>query len=147
MAKPVLLLLDAHDIGGAAIGGEQIGAVLGPKEFVERGDAREEADEVVFHLCPLSLCPLSPRERARVRAASVISWRRGLRLWNIPHPALSRRERVPESLPARGEYGGDEIVADALLAQMDLEAVGEKGEELISNQSCLALYSYKAMFT
>src|SRR5260370_41632286 len=116
MAMPVLLLLDAHDIGGAAIGGEQIGPVLALEELIERGDPREEADEVVF-----DLCPLSPRERVRVRAASVKLCRRGSGLGNIPHPALSRWERVPESLAARGEDGGDEIVAHAPLAEMNFE--------------------------
>src|SRR5260370_545596 len=117
MAMPVLLLLDAHDIGGAAIGGEQIGPVLALEELIERGAAGEEAGEVVF-----GLCPPSPRERVRVRAASVKLCRRGSGIGNIPHPALSRRERVPESLLAGGEDGGDEIVAHALLAEMNFKA-------------------------
>ena len=48
MGAPVLLLLDPHDVRGAAIGGEEIGAVLALEELVERGDAREETDEIVF---------------------------------------------------------------------------------------------------
>src|SRR5438445_13655230 len=103
MAMPVLLLLDAHDIGGTAVGCEQIGPVLVLEEFVERRDAREETDEVVLDLGLLSLCPLSLRERVRVRAGSVTLWRRGSGLGNIPHPALSRGERVPERVPARGK--------------------------------------------
>ncbi len=44
----VLPLLDAHDVGGPPVGGEQIGAVVAGKECAERLHAREQAHEVVF---------------------------------------------------------------------------------------------------
>ena len=44
----VLLLLDAQDIGGALVAGEQVGAVFGSNEGLQGFDAGEQADEVVF---------------------------------------------------------------------------------------------------
>src|SRR5262249_48378379 len=44
----VLLLLDADDVGGALIAGEQILAVVGVEEFAQRLDAAHDEDEVVL---------------------------------------------------------------------------------------------------
>ena len=44
-ALPVLLL---EDVGGALVAGEQVGAVLGADEGLERVDAGEQADEIVL---------------------------------------------------------------------------------------------------
>ena len=45
---------------------------------------------------------------------------------------LGPREQADEVvLVADGEHGGDQVVADAALAQMDLQAVGEEGDQLV----------------
>ena len=46
--RAVLLFLDAQDVGGAAIGGEQVGAVFGAEQTSDRIAAGEQADEVVI---------------------------------------------------------------------------------------------------
>ena len=48
IGAPVPLLLDRDDIRCAAISDQQIGAVLRGDEFRERGNTREQADEIVF---------------------------------------------------------------------------------------------------
>ena len=47
-AAPVLLLLDAQDIGGPAEPGEQIGPVLGIEEAPERFDPAHGGNEVIL---------------------------------------------------------------------------------------------------
>jgi hypothetical protein len=44
-ALPILLL---EDVGGALVTGEQVGAVLGSDQGLERVDPGEQADEVVL---------------------------------------------------------------------------------------------------
>src|ERR1700688_653148 len=48
VARLVLRLLDAHDVGGALVGGQEIGAILAPEEGAKRLDAREQAHEIVL---------------------------------------------------------------------------------------------------
>ena len=48
IAPAVLLLLDAEDIGGAAVGGEQIGAVLALEKVPECSHPRPHAHQVVL---------------------------------------------------------------------------------------------------
>ena len=48
----VLLLLDAQDVGGAAIAGEEVPAVLGVEEAPERLDAADDHQEVVADPSP-----------------------------------------------------------------------------------------------
>ena len=78
--RAVLFLLGAQDVGGAAIAGEQVLAVLGVEQLAQRLDPADDEKEVVL---------------ARQR-----------------------------------EYGVDEIVPRALVAQVDFQAVGEEGEEV-----------------
>ena len=80
VGAPVLLLLDAQDVGRAAIAGEQVLAVLGVEEAAERLDAADDHEQVVL--------------------------------------AFER------------EHGIDEIVPRTLVAEIDLQAVGEEGEEV-----------------
>ena len=47
-ALAVLLLLGLENVGGAAIAGEQVLAVLGVEEFAERLDAADDEEEVVL---------------------------------------------------------------------------------------------------
>ena len=79
-ACAVLLFLGAQDVGGAAIAGEQVLAVVAVEESPERLDAADDHQQIVL--------------------------------------AGQREHRV------------DEIVPRALVAQIDLEAVGEEGEEV-----------------
>ena len=79
-AVAVLLLLGAQDVGGAAIAGEQILAVVAVEQRAERLDAADDHQQVVL--------------------------------------ARQREHRV------------DQIVPRALVAQIDLEAIGEEGEEV-----------------
>ena len=44
----VLLLLDAEDVGGALVAGEQILAVLGVEEFAQRLDPADDEHEIVL---------------------------------------------------------------------------------------------------
>ena len=44
----VLLLLDADDVGGALVAGEQVLAVLGVEEFSQRLDAADDQQEVIL---------------------------------------------------------------------------------------------------
>ena len=44
----VALLLDAHDVAGAAERGQQVGAVLGREEGLQRLDPGEQADQIVL---------------------------------------------------------------------------------------------------
>ena len=44
----VLLLLDADDVGGALIAGEQVLAVLGVEEFPQRLDAADDEQKIVL---------------------------------------------------------------------------------------------------
>ena len=79
---PVLLLLDAQDVGRALVSGEQARAVIGCKEFAERLDAADDEEQVVLSF------------------------------------ALLR------------ENGIDEIVARALIAELDFQAVVEEGKKI-----------------
>ena len=45
---PIPLLLDAQDIGGAAIGREKIGPVLAGEKALQRRDARAQANQIVL---------------------------------------------------------------------------------------------------
>ena len=74
-----LLLLRRQNVRRALVAREQVRAVFGFQERVERFDARDDADEIVV---------------------------------------AEREDRV------------DEIVALALVAELDLEAIGEEGEEV-----------------
>ena len=85
-ARAVLLFLGAQDVGGAAIAGEQVLAVLGVEQAPERLDAADDHEEIVL--------------------------------------AGQREHRV------------DQIVPRALVAQVDLQAVGEEGEEVRSFREC-----------
>ena len=69
-----------EDVHGALVAGEEVRAVVGGEEGLQRADAGDEEDEVV--------------------------------------------------LAAELEGGVDDVVADALAAEVDLEAVGEEGEEV-----------------
>ena len=69
-----------EDVRGALVAGEEVRAVVGGEEGLQRADAGDEEDEVV--------------------------------------------------LAAELEAGVDDVVADALAAEVDLEAVGEEGEEV-----------------
>ena len=80
--RAVLLLLDAEDVGGALVAGEQVLAVVGVEEFAERLDAADDQHEIVL--------------------------------------AFEREHRV------------DEIVTRALLAQLDLQAVGEESAAVMT---------------
>src|SRR3546814_14050222 len=44
----VLLLLDAHDVGGAAVGGQQVGTVVAGEAGAKRLDPRQQAHEIVL---------------------------------------------------------------------------------------------------
>src|SRR3546814_4387277 len=44
----VLLLLDAHDVAGAAVGGQQVGTVVAGEEGAKRLDPRQQAHEIVL---------------------------------------------------------------------------------------------------
>ena len=80
-AFAVLLLLGAQDVGGAAIAGEQVLAVVAVEQFAR-----------------------APRRGARSSA---------------DRPGPAREHRV------------DQIVPRALVAQIDFQAVGEEGEEIV----------------
>ena len=80
----VLPLLLGQDVHGALVAGEEVRAVLGVEEGLQRADAGDEEDEVV--------------------------------------------------LAAELEAGVDDVVADALVAEVDLEAVGEEGEEIVDRR-------------
>jgi hypothetical protein len=91
-AVPVLLL---EDVGGALVGGEEVGTVLGGDEVLESVHAGQKPHEVIF----------------------------------VPE----RKDRI------------DEVVADAGLALLDLEAVGEEAVERVGsfiNQCLLAITGY-----
>src|SRR6266511_2202249 len=75
----VALLLDADDIGGALVAGEQILAVFGIEEFSQRLHASDNEEKII--------------------------------------------------LPLEGKDRINKIVAGTLLAQLNLEAIGEKREE------------------
>ena len=77
----VLLLLGANDVGGAAVGGEQVLAGFGAEERLHRLDAGQQAHEIVL--------------------------------------AAQREHRV------------DHVVAHALLAHLDLQALGEEGHQIV----------------
>ena len=79
-----LLLFRRQNVRRALIAREQVRAVFGFQERVERFDARDDADEIVVAEC---------------------------------------------------EHGVDQIVALALLAELDFEAIGEEGEESCSATS------------
>ncbi len=49
-ALPVLLLLGAQNVGGAAIADEEVRAVVGVEKFAERFDAADDHQEVVLAL-------------------------------------------------------------------------------------------------
>ena len=87
-AGAVLLFLGAQDIGGAAIAGEEILAVVGFEKTAERFDAAHDHQEIVL--------------------------------------AGQSEDRV------------DQIVARALVAEVDFQAVGEEGEEVeaLSSNFC-----------
>ena len=80
-ALAVLLLLGAQDVGGAAIAGEQVLAVVAVEQRAQRLDAADDHQQIVL--------------------------------------ARQREHRV------------DQIVPRALVAQIDFEAVGEEGEEVV----------------
>ncbi len=80
----VLPFLLGEDVHGALVAGEEVRAVVGGEEGLQRADAGDEEDEVV--------------------------------------------------LAAELEGGVDDVVADAFGAEVDLEAVGEEGEEV--NSAC-----------
>ena len=44
----VALLLDAHDVAGAPMRGQQVGAVVGREEVAQRLDLGEQADQIVL---------------------------------------------------------------------------------------------------
>ena len=71
-ALAVLLLLGLEDVGGAAIAGEQVLAVLGVEEAAERGDATGDEQEVVG---TADLPPLPLRERVGVRGRATLAIR------------------------------------------------------------------------
>ena len=75
-----LLLLCLEDVGGAAIAGEEVLAVVGIEEGAQGLDAAHDHQQIV--------------------------------------------------LAGQGEHGVDEVMAGALVAQVDFEAVGEEGEEV-----------------
>ncbi len=82
---PLPLLLDAQDVGGAAIAGEQVLAVFGVEETAERLDAADDHEEVVL---------------------------------------------VPATSEILSANRIDEIVARALLAQLDLEPLGDESQQV-----------------
>ena len=76
----VALFLDAQDVGGALVAGQQVFPILGVEKFAQRLDPADDEEQVV--------------------------------------------------LAFEGEHGIDEIVAGTLLAELDLEAIGEEGKKI-----------------
>ncbi len=90
----VALFLDAQDVGGAAMGGQQVGAGVGFDEGAHGGGAAQQAVQVV--------------------------------------------------IGGGAEHGGDDVVAGALGAELDAEAVGEEvetGPLILHPQLCHGLGS------
>ena len=48
MRAAVLLFFDAKDVGGTAVGDQEIRAVVGADEFSERFDSREQTYEIIL---------------------------------------------------------------------------------------------------
>src|SRR5208337_97335 len=99
----VLALLDAQDVRGATIGGQQVGAVLAPEQRRDRRRPREQAHDVVVvagredgvqHVVPRSL-------GAQLNA----------------HPLGEEPEQVVRIVRAGGEQQGAQTQAQAVLAR------------------------------